>query len=322
MIEATPGADGTTGQMVTTGRRRGRSWTANLTPALLLSPAALVMVALIGAPIAFMIFISFTDYNQTSLFTGAFSFVGLDQYTGAFTDPDFWASLLRTILFPAALVVGTVLLGMALAHWLTLVATWVRYCMSVVLLLAWAMPTVASTLMWTWLFEPGEGVVNWALTQLRIFGDQNGTNWGETPSLAFVLIWMLCVWGAVPFVALTLNAAERQAPAEYSEAAALDGANAWQTYRKVIVPFLAPTLYLVIVLSVIWDFNIFNQIWLISKGGPDNATSTLGVFTYTTAFVSFNLGRGSAIAIITTIILLLVAAVYIRNLLRSGEQNL
>lgn len=278
------------------------------------------MVGLIASPIAFMVFISFTDYDQTSLFTGAFSVVGVAEYLATFADPNFWASLLRTILFPAALVIGTVVVGMGVAHLLTLLGRAMRYCITVVLLLAWGMPTVASTLMWEWLFEPSDGVVNWLLTQLRVFGNMLGTNWGQNPPLAFVLIWLLCVWGSVPFVALTLNAAQRQAPAEYAEAAALDGANGWQIYRRITVPFLRPTLYLVIILSVIWDFNIFNQIWLISKGGPDNATSTLGVFTYTTAFVGFQLGRGSAIAVVTTAILLLLAGLYIRNLLRVGEE--
>jgi N,N'-diacetylchitobiose transport system permease protein len=87
----------------------------------------------------------------------------------------------------------------------------------------------------------------------------------------------------------------------------------------VTMPFLRPTVMLMTILSIIWDFNVFNQIWLISSGGPDDATNTLGVYTYTQAFVSFNFGSGAAISIVTTILLMLFTAFYIRSLLRSGE---
>lgn len=127
------------------------------------------------------------------------------------------------------------------------------------------------------------------------------------------------VWQAVPFIALTLYAALTQMPVELPEAARLDGAGEWRVWRSITLPFLRPTLLLVTIMSVIWDFNVFNQIWLVSAGGPDNATSTLGIFAYKTAFVSFRIGQGAALSVITTAILLGITAVYIRNLLRSGE---
>ena len=111
------------------------------------------------------------------------------------------------------------------------------------------------------------------------------------------------MWQAVPFIALTLYAAQTQVAQEYIEAARLDGANEWRIYWNVTIPFLRPTLMLMTILSVIWDFNVFNQIWLITQGGPNDATMTLGVYTYMNAFVSFDLGNGAAIAIVTTLIL-------------------
>jgi N,N'-diacetylchitobiose transport system permease protein len=123
----------------------------------------------------------------------------------------------------------------------------------------------------------------------------------------------------VPFIALTLNAAETQVPQEYREAARLDGASEFTAYRMITLRFLRPTLLLVTILSVIWDYNVFNQIWLISRGGPGDATSTLGIFTYKTAFVGFHIGQGAAISVVTTLLLLGLTAVYIRSLLRSGE---
>lgn len=288
-------------------------------PWLLLTPAGLVILVVTVAPIIFLIFTSFTDYNQRSLFTGNFHGVGLLQYQTIFSDPDFWASVLRTLLFTATMVAGSVLVGMGVAQLLSRLGTVLKYVVTISLIFAWAMPTVASSVVWKWLFQPGYGVVNWMLTKLRIFGDLTNTDWANNTVLAYTCIWLLIVWQAVPFIALTLYAALSQLPQERLEAARIDGAGEWRAWRAVTLPFLRPTLLLVTILSVIWDFNVFNQIWLISQGGPDGTTSTLGVYAYKVAFVAFKIGQGSAISVITTILLLGLTAIYIRNLIRSGE---
>ncbi|WP_255658521.1 carbohydrate ABC transporter permease [Actinoplanes sp. L3-i22] len=296
------------------GRRR-----RDLAPLWLLSPAGLVLAVVTLAPIGFLLFTAFTDYNQRTLFTGRYSYVGFDQFGELLADPAFWASLLRTVLFTAAMVAGSVLIGMGVSHLLTRLGLWMRYTVTVVLIVAWAMPNVASSLVWNWLFQPGYGIVNWALDQLGIFGDTTDLNWAQDPTRAYIAIWFLIVWQAVPFIALTLNAAETQVPVEYKEAARLDGATERAVYRIVVLNHLRPTLLLVTILSVIWDYNVFNQIWLISRGGPGDSTSTLGVFTYKTAFVGFHIGQGAAISVVTTLLLLGLTAFYIRRLLKSGE---
>lgn len=291
----------------------------SIAPLLLLSPSALVLGLVIFAPIVFLVLLSFTDYGQRSLFTGEFSNVGIAQYQAILADPAFWESFWRTIVFTAAMVAGSVVTGMGVSHLLTRLGTVLRYVVTVVLICAWAMPNVAASIVWKWLFQPGYGVVNWLLTQLGVFGDMTNVDWANDAGLAFTCIWLLIVWQAVPFIALTLYAAETQVPPEYAEAARLDGAGEWRIYREVTLVFIRPTLLLVTILSIIWDFNVFNQIWLVSGGGPDGATSTLGVFTFTTAFVGFDIARGSAIAVVTTALLVLLSALYIRNLVRSGE---
>ncbi len=288
-------------------------------PLWLMTPAGLVIAALVIAPIVYLVVTSFTDSNQRTLYTGAFNWVGLGQYQAIFTNVDFWWALLRTVAFTAAMVAGSVVIGMAVAQMLTRLGSIIRYVVTVVLILAWAMPTVASSQVWKWLFQPGFGVINWLLTQTHLFGNLLNVNWPEDSSLAFLCIWLLIVWQAVPFIALTVYAAQSQVGSEYLEAARLDGANDWQIYWRVTLPFLRPTVMLMTILSIIWDFNVFNQIWLISQGGPNDATNTLGVFTYKQAFVSFNFGAGAAISIVTTILLMLFTAFYIRSLLRSGE---
>jgi len=186
----------------------------NLAPLLLLSPAALILLTLTVTPIVLLVFLSFTNYDRRSLFTGQFAGVGLSQYASIFTDPDFLWSLVRTVLFSGALVTGSVVIGMGVSQLLTRLGTAMRYVVTIVLIFAWAVPNVASSLVWKWLFEPGYGVVNWILTQARVFGDLTNANWAQDATLAYVAIWLLIVWQAVPFIALTLNAAQTQVPAE------------------------------------------------------------------------------------------------------------
>jgi N,N'-diacetylchitobiose transport system permease protein len=305
------------------GRRprppRRYSKQARFAPLWLLTPAGIVIAALILAPIVFLVFTSFTDYNQRTLFTGEFSFVGLDQYTKTLASPQFWWSALLTLGFTAALVIGSLIIGVGVAELMMRLGTVMRYVITIVLIFAWGMPNVASSQVWNWLFQPGYGVVNWMLTQLRIFGDVTNLSWANNTFLALLCIWMLVVWQAVPFIALTTYAAQTQIDTAMLEAARIDGASEPRIYFTLVLNYLKPTILLVTVLSIIWDFNVFNQIWLVSAGGPDDATSTLGVFTYVTAFVGFDIGQGAAISVVTTLLLVVLTAFYVRNLVRSGE---
>ena len=290
-----------------------------IAPWVMLSPAALVMTALTIVPIGLLVLFSFTDANARTVVTGAYDSVGLANYAKIFGDPEFWASLWRTLWFTVAMVLGSVVIGMILANLLTRLGTAMRYVLTIALIFAWAMPTVASSQVWNWLFQPGYGVMNWLLTQLRVFGDVTQTDWSANTWLGFLCIWLLIVWQAGPFIALTVYAAQTQVDPAYYEAARLDGASEWRVYRAVTLPFIAPSLILITILSVIWDFNVFNQIWLVTEGGPDNTTATLGVWTFKTAFVSFKIGTGAAISVVTTVLLLIITGFYIRRLLRSGE---
>ncbi len=290
------------------------------TPWLLLFPAAAVIAVVTIAPIGKLIYTSFTDYNQRSLFTGVVRGVGLRQYQQALSSAEFWTSLVRTIAFTAAMVTGTVVIGTALAQLMTKLGRVLRGVVTVVLIFAWAMPTVASSLVWKWLFQPGYGVANWILTKMHLFGDLTATDWTNKAPLALLAIWMLVVWQSVPFVALTTYAAQSQQSADALEAARIDGAGEFRVWWAITWPFLRPTLLLLTILSIIWDYNIFNQIWLFSAGGPSGATSTIGIFVYENAFVVFRLGQGAAVAVISTALLLALTVFYIRSLIRSGEE--
>jgi N,N'-diacetylchitobiose transport system permease protein len=299
------------------GRRVGRRrWIA---PLLLLFPTAVVLILVVGFPMVRLVVNSFQDFGLRALFTGQTAWIGFANYTAIFTDPEFWPVLLRTFAFTASLVVGSVGIGMYFSELLIRLSKTLRTIFSFILIVAWALPTVASTLVWQWQFQPLYGVINWLITQLGWFGNFTSHSWTSSPGQAFFIIWLLIVWQAVPFVAFSLYAGQSQIPGEYYEAAMLDGAGNWQIYRSVTLPFLGPVLYLVTILSIIWDFNVFNQLWILTQGGPDGGTTTLGIWSFEKAFASNSFGQGSAIAIVTTIILMGVTSVYIRRLFRSGE---
>ncbi|KFI46959.1 N,N'-diacetylchitobiose transport system permease protein [Bifidobacterium bohemicum] len=287
--------------------------------AMLLTPTGVILLALVLVPILFLIVTSFTDFNQASLFTGTFKFKGFAQYVVALKDIEFWKALLRTFIFTAALVIGSLLIGMAVAQMMTKLGTVMRYIVTFVLIFAWAMPNVASSVVWKWLFQPGYGIVNWMLTKLHVFGNMLNVAWSNNTTLAFLCIWMLVIWQAVPYIAITLYAATTQLDQSCLEAAQIDGAGHIRTYWQIVVPLIKPSIMVIAMLSIIWDFNVFNQIWLVSQGGPNGTTSTIGVFTYKKAFVNFDIAQGAAISVITVIILMALTGVYVRNLLKSGE---
>lgn len=145
------------------------------------------------------------------------------------------------------------------------------------------------------------------------------TSWIDNTWLAFLEIWLLVVWQAVPYIAITLYAATTQVDQSCIEAAQLDGCSKLRCYWQIVVPLISPSIMVITMLSIIWDFNVFNQIWLISQGGPQDTTATIGIFTYKKAFVSFEIGTGSAASVLVTIVLLALTSVYIRYLLKSGE---
>jgi N,N'-diacetylchitobiose transport system permease protein len=185
--------------------------------------------------------------------------------------------------------------------------------------LVWAMPMVSASMIWRWLFEPQYGVLNWVITQVRVFGDFSAHDWFSSPGQALFLIILLIVWKGLPFVALTLFAAMGQIPDDLYEAAGLDGAGRWSMARHVTVPILAPVLAVLMLLEVIWSVNSFTPFWVLTQGGPDGGTTTLGVYSYLEAFTRNDYGGGAAIAIITVVLLGVLAVLYVRRLFAQGE---
>jgi N,N'-diacetylchitobiose transport system permease protein len=196
----------------------------------------------------------------------------------------------------------------------------VRIALTFTLVAAWSMPRVVATEMWKWMTDYQFGVLNYTLAKIGLHHFRN-YNWmvPERPLPGLILIGIVVVWGALPFAVVTLYAALTQVPKELVEAAVVDGANAPTVFRMVTIPVVRPVLVIITSLSIIWDFGVFDQIYILGDNVPDKAFWMMGVYAWSEAFRQGNFGFGAAISIVMVILLLIVSAFYIRQMIKLGE---
>ncbi len=301
------------------GRRRRRTGTsAGTTPYLLVVPALILLVGLLGWPMLRMIVLSFQNMRLRELFQGLTPpWVGFENYTRVLTDPVFWSVAGRTVLFTAVSVTLTVVIGLGVALLMRRVAPSVRIAMIVAMMFVWAMPQLVAAQIFRWLVDADFGVVNYLLT--RIGFDFENHSWFADPRQGWIVITVLVVWAGIPFIAITLNAGLTQVPKELLEAATVDGATPWQALRNITLPILRQLIVIVSTLSVIWNFGLFTQPWVIRDGKPEPEYQTLATYAYSVAFKNNNYSLGSAISVLTVLLLLTVMAFYIRQMLKIGD---
>jgi N,N'-diacetylchitobiose transport system permease protein len=289
------------------------------TPWLLLAPCLLILVLVMGYPLARLVTLSFQKFGQSQLwgFQPAES-VGFDNFTKVLSDSEFWSVVLRTIVFAAGCVIFTMVLGMLIALLLQRVSGWVKTLINIALVASWGMPIIVATTVFKWLFDADYGILNAVLSRLPGV-DMIGHNWFASGPQGLAVIMLLVIWGAVPFVVITLSAGLTQVPKELEEAARLDGAGAWGVFRYVTLPILKPIIVMLTTLSVIWDMGVFPQVFVMRNGHPEAEFQLLTTYSYDRAFVVNDYGQGSAIALITVLLLLGVVAVYMRQMLKIGE---
>ncbi|MEU6401289.1 sugar ABC transporter permease [Streptomyces sp. NPDC046985] len=289
------------------------------TPWLLLAPCLLVLALVMVYPLARLVALSFEKFGQAQLwgFQSA-DWVGFHNFAAVLGDGEFWAVVLRTIVFAVGCVVLTMVIGMALALLQQRVSGWMRTLLSIVLVASWGMPVIVATTVFKWLFDSDYGVLNALLSRLPGV-DLVGHNWFASGPQGLAVIMLLVVWGAVPFVVITLGAGLTQVPRELEEAARLDGAGAWGVFRYVTLPILKPIIVMLTTLSVIWDMGVFPQVFVMRGGHPEAEFQVLNTYSYDRAFVVDDYAQGSAIALITVLLLLGVVAVYMRQMLKIGE---
>ena len=288
----------------------GRALARLTLPVLLLLPALIIIVGLVGYPLGRTVFLSFTETRLGDLVDGSGEWVGLENYTEVFTDDHLRTSLINTVVFGTACVIGTMVFGFAVA---LLLNERLRgnLLFGIAVLLPWAVPAIAASSIWRWLFDDRYGFVNWALVNLGFSSFQDYA-WFADRESAYVAIFVTVVWQSFPFVALSLLAGLQTLPKETLHAAAVDGASSWQRFRLVTLPLLRPIIAVLIVFSTIWDFKIFDQVYVMAQGVPGREADTAAVTAYREAFALGHYGVGAAIAVILFLVLLVFSIAYVR----------
>ena len=235
-------------------------------PVLLLLPALVIIAGLVGYPLARTVYLSFTDTNLGDLIYGGGEWVGLDNFKEVFTNDRLRVALINTVVFGSACVIGTMVFGFAVALLLNQRLKG-NLLFSIAVLLPWAVPALAASAIWKWLFDARYGFVNWGLVQLG-FDRFEDYAWFASRGSAYVAIFVTVVWQSFPFIALSLLAGLQTLPKETLQAAAVDGASAFQRFRLVTLPLLRPIVVVLVVFSTIWDFKIFDQIYVMASGCP------------------------------------------------------
>jgi N,N'-diacetylchitobiose transport system permease protein len=302
------------------GGRAARPGTGSMRPWLLLAPALLVMGGLLLWPLVRVVLISLQEFGLRQLISGRTSWVGLDNYARLFGDTALWQTVLpNTVVFAVIAVLLTVVVGTLVALLLARLAPLARGIVTTTIMAAWAVPAITGTYVWVFLFNPGDGV---AVRALDALGLVDATTFNPFASeISFYAIAALnVVHHGFPFVALTVLAGLLTIPQELTEAAVIDGAGAWRRFWSLTFPMLRPVFAVVTVLSTIWDFKVFTQIYLMPGGdGVNRNVLNLGTWSYVESFAQHSYGFGAAIAVVLTALLLLITVGYLRLLFREQE---
>ncbi|HKR68696.1 MAG TPA: sugar ABC transporter permease [Streptosporangiaceae bacterium] len=296
-----------------------------LAPYLLLAPGLAGIALVLLWPLIQVGMYAFQNYGLPQI-TGAepTQWVGLGNFSTTFADSEFWLSLRTTVLFAAVVVPLTLVTGTLVGLLLHRLGKKMAAFVSTAALLAWATPPVAASVLFYWLFNPDGGLVDWTLSKLPnwLVGntDWAGFNWTTSGALpVYTVMTLLVVWQSFPFIAVTVLAGLKTVPAELYEAARVDGATPFRVFWRITYPLLKPIFLVLLLLSVIWDFNVFAQSYVLT-GFPGNRDEfNLSLYIYDKAFqFPPSYGLGGALALIFTLILLVVTVGYVRASVRQG----
>ena len=257
---------------------------------LFMLPAAVFQLCFLTYPLGLGVWLGFTDTRIGR--TG--SFIGLENYQWLADDPVFWLSVFNTMLYTTVASVLKFGLGLWLALLLNRNLRFKNFFRAIILL-PWVVPTVLSALAFWWIFDSQFSIISWVLMSLGIIdapinflGDPWNARWSVIAAN---------VWRGIPFVAISLLAGLQTIPQSLNEAAAIDGATAWQRFTKVTLPLLTPIIAVVMTFSVLFTFTDFQLIYVLTRGGPVNATHLMATLSFQRAIPGGQLGEGAAIAV-------------------------
>ncbi len=283
---------------------------------LLVLPSLAVILSITFWPILSTFFLSF--YEAPTGLAQARTFIGLTNYLNLLRDQTFWETIGRTFYFTAVSVGLEMALGLGIAQ-LIHSKPWGWQFLRFSLIIPWAVPTIVNGAMWRWMYSADFGALNGLLYQLGLI--KHYVPWLSRTDLAMNLVIVADAWHVMPFVALVLQAALATLPEELNEAAAVDGANAWQRFWQIRVPLLRPAILVALIARTVDAFRVFDIVYIITSGGPAFKTLTITYLTYLNTFSFGKQGTGAALSFLISFFTLAMALIYIRLLYRPEETN-
>lgn len=280
----------------------------------LLAPAASLMLVLVGVPFLRALWLSF---HKKLLGAEDAPWIGLQNYAVLVGDPVFWQAVKNTFIFTGGSIACKLVLGLSIAlvlnETLPLRGLWRS-----IVMLPYAMPTLVSVLVWKWMYNDVAGVLNYLASQARLI-DQP-ILWLGDPNVALPSVIAVNVWRGFPFFVITILAGLQTVPQELYDAAKVDGAGVWARFRQVTVPGILPVAAVTTLFSAILTFNDFSIIWILTQGGPGNATNVLATLTYKISIPGLELGKGVAVSVL--MLPILVALIVLLNRFISQREEI
>ncbi len=296
--------------------RRGRFSRSRLVRLSFLLPLLLYVAIFYVYPLFYSIQISLERYDLTAEITGITSSIGFTNYVADFHDPTFQTAALNTFLFTILSIVPQFLIGLGLAVFFHRRFPLSRLLRSL-FLLPWLLPLVVSSTIWKWLFNGTNGVIDQVLSNFHLVPAH--FSWLTSPGWAMGALIFANIWLGIPFNMVILYSGLQNIDKELYEAARADGANGWQQFRSITLPLLQPVIGIVLILGFIYTLKVFDLIYVMTQGGPANATQTFATWSYTLSFVQQEFGQGAAQANMILLISIVLALLYFWWSSRSTE---
>jgi multiple sugar transport system permease protein len=288
---------------------RGRARTAGWVPWAFLAPVAVYLAAFYAYPLYRNVDLSLRHYTVRSFVQGGAPFSGLDNYRTVFDDPTFAPAVTHTVIFTALSLVFQFALGLALAVFFK------RHfplsgLLRALFLVPWLLPLIVSASTWSWMLNSDSGIVNSALGW---FG-ADPVNWLTSPDWSLASVVIANVWIGIPFNLVVLYSGLQAIPAQLYEAAALDGATGWQQFWRITFPLLRPVSAITLLLGLVYTLKVFDIIWIMTKGGPVDSSTTFATWSYRLGFGNLlpEFGPGAAVGNLLIIMALAFGLLYIR----------
>jgi len=281
---------------------------------LLVIPSLVIILGVTLWPIIYTFILSF--YHAPTGINQVRTFVGLGNYIEMVTDQLFWDTIRRTLYFTVVSVGLEMLLGLGIAQ-LIHSHPWGWQFLRFALIIPWAVPTIVNGAMWRWIYSADFGALNALLMQLGLI--KHYIAWLTLPNAAMNLVIVADVWHTMPFVALVLQAALATLPIELEEAAAVDGASAFQRFWSIRLPLLRPAILVALIARTVDAFRVFDIVYILTSGGPAYKTLTITFLTYLNSFPFGKQGIGAALSFLISIFTVIMAFIFIRLLYRPEE---